>query len=52
MTDGTGSSSYSWDPFGEMTSATSGAGQTVSYGYDADGDTASVTYPLPSGAAG
>jgi RHS repeat-associated protein len=50
MSDATGSSSYIWDPFGELTSATNGAGRTVSYGYDADGDTSSVTYPLPSSA--
>jgi RHS repeat-associated protein len=51
MTDGTGSSSYSYDSFAELTSATDGAGQTVGYGYDADGDVASVTYPLPSTAS-
>jgi RHS repeat-associated protein len=50
MTDGAGSSSNVYDPFGELTSATNGAGQIVGYGYNADGDTASVTYPLPSAA--
>jgi RHS repeat-associated protein len=50
MTDATGSSSYTYDPFGELSSATNGAGQTVSYGYDANGDTTSITYPLPSSA--
>jgi YD repeat-containing protein len=45
-TDGTGHSSYSYDPFGEITSFTDGAGQTVGYSYDADGD----TYPLPAAA--
>ena len=50
MTDGTGTSSYAYDPFGELTAATNGAGQTVSYSYDADGDITGITYPLPAGA--
>jgi RHS repeat-associated protein len=50
MTDGTGTSTYSVDPFGELTSATNGAGQAVTYAYDADGDTTGITYPLPSSA--
>jgi YD repeat-containing protein len=48
MTDATGSSSNTWNPFGELTSATNGANQTVGYGYDADGDTTGITYPLPA----
>jgi YD repeat-containing protein len=48
MTDGTGSSSYVHDPFGELTSANNGAGQTVGYTYDADGGITGITYPLPS----
>jgi RHS repeat-associated protein len=51
MTDATGSSSYGYDPFGELTSATNGAGRTVGYGYDADGNPTGVTYPLPASAA-
>jgi RHS repeat-associated protein len=47
-TDGTGTSNYVYDPFGELTSATNGADRTVQYGYDADGATTSVTYPLPA----
>ncbi|MGH3157683.1 MAG: RHS repeat-associated core domain-containing protein [Streptosporangiaceae bacterium] len=50
MTDATGSSSYGYDPFRELTSATNGASQTVGYGYNADGDNTSVTYPLPAAA--
>jgi RHS repeat-associated protein len=50
MTDATGSSSYTWNSFGELTSAANGAGQAVGYGYDADGNTTSITYPLPSAA--
>ncbi len=51
MSDGTGSSSYVIDPFGELTSATNGAGQTTGYSYNADGQVASIVYPLPSGAS-
>lgn len=50
MTDATGSSSFAWDPFGELSSATNGAGQTTGYGYNADGNVTSITYPLPSSA--
>jgi RHS repeat-associated protein len=48
MTDGTGTSSNTYDPFGELTSTTNGAGQTVGYTYDAGGNTTGTTYPLPS----
>jgi RHS repeat-associated protein len=48
MTDGTGTSSYTWDPFGELTSETDGAGQTASYDYEPTGDVAGITYPLPA----
>jgi RHS repeat-associated protein len=50
MSDATGSSSYVRDPFGELTSATNGAGKTTGYGYNADSQVASVTYPLPPSA--
>jgi len=50
MTDASGTSSYSYDPFGELTSSENGASKTVSYGYDALGNTTSITYPLGSGA--
>ena len=50
MTDATGSSSYTYDPFGELTSATNGANQAVGYGYEVDGNTTSITYPLPASA--
>jgi RHS repeat-associated protein len=48
MTDASGTSSYTYDAFGELTSATNGNGQTVSYSYDSDGDATGTTYPLPS----
>jgi RHS repeat-associated protein len=50
MDDGTGTSTYAYDPFNELTSYENGAGKTVSYGYDDDGNTASVSYPLGAGA--
>jgi trimeric autotransporter adhesin len=48
MTDATGSSSFIYNSFGELTSADNGASQTTQYGYNADGQTSSITYPLPS----
>jgi RHS repeat-associated protein len=51
MTDATGSSSYTYDPFGELTSAENGADQTVGYSCNADGEVTGITYPLPAGAA-
>jgi len=48
MTDATGTSSYVYDSFGELTSADNGAGKTTSYGYNPDGEVTGITYPLPS----
>jgi RHS repeat-associated protein len=45
MTDGTGTSTFTYDSLGRMTSATDGAGATTSYGYDLDGHLTSLTYP-------
>lgn len=50
MSDATGSSSDVYDPFGELTSSTNGAGQVTGYGYTADGLPSSITYPLPTNA--
>lgn len=50
MADGTGTFSYQYDPFSELTSAENGAGKTTGYSYDGDGDLAGVTYPLPASA--
>jgi RHS repeat-associated protein len=47
MVDASGTSTNVYDPFGELTSNTNGAGQTTTYGYDADGDVTGITYPLP-----
>jgi YD repeat-containing protein len=49
VTDSTGTSTRTDDPFDGLTSEASG-GSTVSYSYDADGDTTGVTYPLPAAA--
>ena len=46
MSDATGSSSYSYDPFGELTSTTNGASKVTGYGYNPDGQPTSITYPL------
>lgn len=51
MTDASGSSSYIFDPFGELSSTTNGSNQTTGYTYDADGDIAGITYPLPASAS-
>jgi RHS repeat-associated protein len=45
MTDGTGTTSYSYDSLGRLTAATDGAGAHVSYGYDLAGNTTSLGYP-------
>ena len=51
MSDATGSPSFIYDPFGELTSAENGASQTVGYGYNADGEVTGITYPLPGTAS-
>jgi RHS repeat-associated protein len=48
MSDASGSSSYQYNPFDELTSHTDGAGQIVSYSYDDDGNITSISYPLGS----
>lgn len=45
MTDGTGTTSWTYDVFDDITSKTTGAGVTVSYGYDSAGNQTSITYP-------
>ena len=51
MVDGTGTSTYGYDVFNELTSYETGAGNTVSYSYNADGKTTGITYPLGAGAS-
>src|SRR5581483_679222 len=50
MTDGTGTSSYSYDPFADLTSSENGASKTVNYQYDALGNVTQIIYPHGSGA--
>jgi RHS repeat-associated protein len=45
MTDGTGTSSWTYNTFGEVTAQTQGSGASVSYGYDNNGNQKSITYP-------
>jgi RHS repeat-associated protein len=45
MTDGTGTTSWTYDVFGQITSKTTGAGAMVSYGYDSAGNQTSIAYP-------
>lgn len=45
MTDGTGTSTWTYDSFGEVVAQTQGAGAAVGYGYDNDGNQTSITYP-------
>lgn len=49
MVDGTGTSSYSYDAFGDVSSYENGDSETVSYEYNKLGEPTQVTYPLPSG---
>jgi RHS repeat-associated protein len=48
MVDDSGTSDYSYDPFGELTSQTNGADKITGYSYDALGQQTGVTYPLGS----
>src|SRR5258708_19718004 len=50
MSDATGSPSYIYDPYGELTSANNGASKTTGYGYTAEGQLSSITSPLPASA--
>ena len=45
MTDGTGTSSWTWDSLHRLASMTNGAGKTVSYQYDLRGLPTEITYP-------
>lgn len=45
MTDGTGTTSYSYDADQRLTKDTNGAAAPVGYGYDADGNLTTLTYP-------
>ena len=45
MTDGTGTSSWSYDAFGEVVKQQQGSGAVVTYGYDDNGNRTSIGYP-------
>ncbi|WP_266318811.1 RHS repeat-associated core domain-containing protein [Kitasatospora sp. NBC_00240] len=45
MTDGTGTSRRAYNAFGQLTSQADGAGSTVGYGYDENGNQTALTYP-------
>ena len=45
MTDGTGSSSFSFDSLGRLTGTANGHGETTAYGYDLAGNKTSIVYP-------
>lgn len=45
MTDGTGTTTWTWDTLGRMTSTTNGAGRTVGYHYDLGDRLTAIDYP-------
>ncbi len=45
MTDGSGTTRYTWDSLGRLTQDTDGASRTVRYGYDLASNLTSLTYP-------
>ncbi len=46
MTDGTGTTTTFYDPYGRVASVTNGAGAEVTYGYDANGNLICLAYPV------
>ncbi|WP_433298897.1 RHS repeat-associated core domain-containing protein [Actinoplanes sp. CA-030573] len=44
-TDGTGTSTWKYDVFGDLVAQTQGSGATVTYGYDNGGNQTSILYP-------
>lgn len=45
MTDATGTSTWTYDAFGQLTTNKNGASATVGYGYDQVGNLTAITYP-------
>jgi len=45
MTDGTGTSTWTYNTFSEVTAQTQGSGAAAGYGYDNAGNQTSITYP-------
>lgn len=49
MTDGSGTSSWTYDSLNRLTTYVNGAGAKVGYGYDLKGQVTSITYPGSTG---
>lgn len=49
MTDGTGTSSWTWDSLHRLTSSTDGGGQLTGYSYDLGGRLTALSYPGGAG---
>lgn len=45
MTDGSGTTTYTYSTLGQLTKTVQGDGSTISYGYDLNGNQATITYP-------
>jgi RHS repeat-associated protein len=45
MIDGTGSSTYAYDQFGQLSESENGYGEVIKYGYNLDGAVTTITYP-------
>ncbi len=45
MSDGSGTTMYTYDRLDRLTATTNGAGHSVGYAYDADGNITTITYP-------
>jgi RHS repeat-associated protein len=50
MTDGTGSSAWTYNSLHRLTSSTNGAGNTIGYSYNLRGQPTTITYPGSTGA--
>lgn len=49
MTDGTGTSTWTYDIYGAVSAQTNGAGASVGYSYDDNGNQKTITYPGATG---
>ncbi len=49
MSDGTGTSSWTYDSLHRLTATTNGAGKTIGYGYNLRGEATSIVYPGTTG---
>ena len=51
LTDGTGTTTYTYDSLGRLVTHVDGAAQTIGYGYDKSGRQTTLTYPGTTGTA-